>query len=95
MLAKAIHCDLVETESTIGGGSLPGQTQGSIAIAFGDKCGPVELLARRLRTGAPGVFGRIDDGRLLLDLRTVLPEQDGMLFDAVAAAFSASGRQQG
>jgi L-seryl-tRNA(Ser) seleniumtransferase len=36
-------------------------------------------VARRLRLGNPGVFGRIDQDRLVLDLRTVLPEDDEIL----------------
>jgi L-seryl-tRNA(Ser) seleniumtransferase len=76
--------DVVVTSATIGGGSLPGQGLPSraIAIATGDADG---LLAR-LRAGAPAVVGRIEDGRVLLDLRTVDPDEDEALAAAVAAA---------
>ncbi len=43
-------------------------------------------LARRLRLGDPAVFGRIERDRLLLDLRTVLPEDDERLVEAVVRA---------
>jgi L-seryl-tRNA(Ser) seleniumtransferase len=43
----------------------------------------VAALARRLRLGEPGVFGRIERDRLLLDLRTVLPEDDGALAECL------------
>ena len=46
----------------------------------------IDELARRLRVGEPGVFGRIEHDRLLLDLRTVLPEDDERLVDAVRQA---------
>jgi L-seryl-tRNA(Ser) seleniumtransferase len=65
----------VETRSTVGGGSLPGQTQPSWAAAYRD----AEQLGARLRQASPPVIGRIEDDRLLLDLRTVLPEQDAVL----------------
>jgi L-seryl-tRNA(Ser) seleniumtransferase len=45
-------------------------------------------MAQTLRTGTPGLFGRIEHDRLLLDLRTVLPEQDDLLFRALLSAFS-------
>ncbi|MDE2764988.1 MAG: L-seryl-tRNA(Sec) selenium transferase, partial [Chloroflexota bacterium] len=51
--------------------------------------GGMEELARRLRTGAPAALGRIEGGRLLLDLRTVLPGQDAALRAALAAALGA------
>lgn len=73
---------VVETKSTVGGGSLPGQTQPSVALAIEPGSMPVDELAQRLRRGSPRVFGRVEANRLFLDLRTILPEQD----DALAAA---------
>ncbi|HET7471719.1 MAG TPA: L-seryl-tRNA(Sec) selenium transferase, partial [Candidatus Limnocylindrales bacterium] len=78
------HVDVVEVESTVGGGSLPGETLPSIAVAL-DVRSPDRLL-ERLRTGDPVVIGRIEDGRVLLDLRTVPPESDEALVAAVRAA---------
>jgi L-seryl-tRNA(Ser) seleniumtransferase len=43
-------------------------------------------LAHRLRTGRPAVLGRLRDGKLVLDLRTIFPAQEGDLIDALAAA---------
>jgi L-seryl-tRNA(Ser) seleniumtransferase len=48
------------------------------------KNGPDEL-ARRLREGDPAVVARIVDGRLLFDLRTVLPDQDDALLERLLA----------
>ncbi len=75
---------LAETTATVGGGSLPGERLPSWAVAIA--ADDVDGLAKRLRVGTPGVFGRIEDGRLLLDLRTVLAEDDQRLIGAVAAA---------
>lgn len=79
--------------ATVGGGSLPGETLPSWALVLGAQEGStIDDLARRLRLGEPGVFGRIERERLLLDLRTVLPEDDGALVGAVRGAFD---RQHG
>jgi L-seryl-tRNA(Ser) seleniumtransferase len=71
----------VESRSAIGGGSLPGQTQPSWAIAL-ESSSP-DQLAAALRGGDPPVIGRIEDGRVLLDLRAILPEQDALLAQTV------------
>jgi L-seryl-tRNA(Ser) seleniumtransferase len=60
----------------------------------------VDRLAARLRTGTPAVVGRVQQDRLLLDLRSVLPRQDVQLVAAVGAlvekkAEASSGRQPG
>ena len=67
-------------KATVGGGSLPGETLPSWAVVLSPAVGEgVDSLARRLRLGDPGIFGRIDQDRLVLDLRTVLPEDDEIL----------------
>jgi L-seryl-tRNA(Ser) seleniumtransferase len=71
-------------QATVGGGSLPGETLPSWALVLSPANGEgVDTLARRLRLGDPGIFGRIDQDRLLLDLRTVLPEDDEILLRSV------------
>jgi L-seryl-tRNA(Ser) seleniumtransferase len=71
----------VATRSAVGGGSLPGQTQPSWAVAL--PADSPDALAAALRHADPPIVARIEDGRLLLDLRTVLPEQDALLEHAV------------
>ena len=75
------HAVSVEpVQATVGGGSLPGETLPSWALVLSPADGEgVDALARRLRLGDPGIFGRIDQDRLFLDLRTVLPEDDELL----------------
>jgi L-seryl-tRNA(Ser) seleniumtransferase len=77
-----------ESASTVGGGSLPGQTLPSFGVALAVPGLAVEEVARRLRLGEPRVFARIDDEAVVLDLRTVLPEDDDRLRDAVLAAIN-------
>jgi L-seryl-tRNA(Ser) seleniumtransferase len=75
------------TESTIGGGSLPGHVLPSWALSIAGP--PPQRLLAALRTGTPAVIGRIDDDAVLLDLRTVEPAGDGALPDAIRAALAA------
>ncbi len=78
-----VPLSLVVAESTVGGGSLPGQTLPTRALALEDSS--PDTLAARLRAADPPIVARIEDDRLLLDPRTVLPEQDAMLVEAVRA----------
>ena len=81
------------SESTVGGGSLPGQTLPSWAVAI-DGPAPQRLLAR-LRAGVPAVIGRIVDDAVVLDLRTVEPADDDRLGRAIRAATEGSnGRRR-
>lgn len=85
--------DLVKVEATPlmsvpGGGSLPGATIPSWGILIFGSVGPSDL-HERLRRGVPPVVGRIADDRLILDLRTVFPEQDQVIERAVLRALSA------
>jgi len=76
-LAGRLGAEVAETRSTIGGGSLPGQTQPSWAVALTSES--AQSLAASLRRADPPVVARIEDDRVLLDLRAVLPEQDALL----------------
>ncbi|MBV9600000.1 MAG: L-seryl-tRNA(Sec) selenium transferase [Chloroflexi bacterium] len=82
-VAANVQGQVTETRSAIGGGSLPGQTQPSAAVALA--ADSADALATRLRRVEPPVISRIEDGRVLLDLRSVLPEQDAELQRAVRA----------
>jgi L-seryl-tRNA(Ser) seleniumtransferase len=83
-LAAHLNTTMVETRSAIGGGSLPGQTQPSWAVAL-DNDSP-DALAATLRRGDPPVVSRIENDSVLLDLRAILPEQDALLEQAVRQA---------
>lgn len=77
---------IVAVDATVGGGTLPGETLPSRAIALGG-ASPERLLGR-LRRGTPAVIGRIADGRVLLDLRTVEPARDEELAAAIERALA-------
>jgi len=73
-------CAVIDGVSVVGGGSLPdeGLPTRLIAVPARAEAG-AEALSEALRRGRPAVAGRIEEGRLLLDLRTVLPEEEGAL----------------
>ncbi|HKF85850.1 MAG TPA: L-seryl-tRNA(Sec) selenium transferase [Candidatus Limnocylindrales bacterium] len=79
---------VVETDATVGGGSLPGETLPSRAVALPGR--PTALLAR-LRAGTPSVVGRIDREMVVLDLRTIQPSDDAALIGAIRAALNRRG----
>jgi len=83
------RASLTSVESTIGGGSLPGETLPSWALALTVR-GPDSML-KRLRLGRPAIVGRIADGRVLLDLRTVAPADDTALAPAIRSALTGGG----
>ena len=80
------RASVIAVESTVGGGSLPGEVQPSWALSLAVR-GP-EAVLQRLRTGEPAVVGRIADGRVVLDLRTVAPALDASLARAVREAIA-------
>jgi L-seryl-tRNA(Ser) seleniumtransferase len=83
-LAATTNANVVAVESTIGGGSLPGEVLPSFGLALTGR--PADRLLARLRKGSPAVIGRIDDKRVVIDLRTVDPERDHDLAMAITTA---------
>jgi L-seryl-tRNA(Ser) seleniumtransferase len=83
-VAKRVRAGVAQVESTVGGGSLPGQTLPSWAVRLDGRAAQQTLDA--LRSGTPTVIGRIVDGAVVLDLRTVEPDDDDRLADAISAA---------
>jgi L-seryl-tRNA(Ser) seleniumtransferase len=75
---------VVAGRSTVGGGSLPGETQPTHLVAL--DVGSPDAVAALLRAGEPPTITRIEGDRLVLDPRTVLPEQEAALVKLVANA---------
>lgn len=75
--AEAVDCI-----AAVGGGGAPDVELPSAAVSLPEAC------AAPLRVGTPAVVGRIENGRCLLDLRTVAPEDDEMIVAAVTACLS-------
>jgi L-seryl-tRNA(Ser) seleniumtransferase len=72
--ARGLGAAIVEARSQVGGGALPTVELPTAALALGTTARPAPALDEALRAGRPAVLGRVADGRLLLDCRTVLPE---------------------
>jgi L-seryl-tRNA(Ser) seleniumtransferase len=84
LTAAGVGAKAIAGRSTVGGGSLPGETLPTTLVALAGES--PDFVAARLRAGEPPVVGRIQDGRLVLDPRTVLPEQQAQLLARVVEA---------
>ncbi len=93
-------------DSTVGGGSLPGETLPTVLCALGssnegktrhrrdeDEHDQIDVaaLAEKLREGEPPIVGRVSRGLLLLDPRTVEPHDDTLLLEALRTAIGSDG----
>lgn len=74
--------------TAVGGGSLPGEGLPTRVVALTPPAGWVAKWERRLRTGVPAVLGRINEERLLLDMRTVADAEADAIPALVAEAWS-------
>ena len=80
---RGVAVRMVDGESAVGGGSLPGHRLPTVLLALP---GSASRLATALRHGAPPVIARIEDGACCIDPRTVLRGEDEELLDAIEAA---------
>lgn len=81
LLAPLCPCEAVETAGEAGGGTLPGEELPSWAVALD----PAEELETFFRGWSTPILGRIHRGKLLLDVRTLLPGEDELIREALAA----------
>ena len=79
-----VEAEVIPGLSTVGGGSLPGETLPTRLVAL--RVTSPDRFAQRLRIGEPPVVGRIEGGQFILDPRTVLPEEGQELLSAVEQA---------
>jgi L-seryl-tRNA(Ser) seleniumtransferase len=76
-----------DSEAAVGGGGAPGLDLASAAVSLpADLAAPLRAGEQVRRGRMPAVVGRVEDGRLLLDLRAVDPADDELLQAAVIAA---------
>lgn len=85
VIGSAFDCEILETQSAVGGGSLPGETLPTVALAL--RHPNLDALAQTLRVGPTPVVARVADGRIWFDPRTILPDQDSALLDAIQWAW--------
>ena len=77
--------DVVDGFSTVGGGGAPGSAIATRLLRLTPRDHSASWLERLLRQQRPPIIARIEDDRVLIDLRTVLPEQDAPLAEALRA----------
>ena len=82
-LPASFHAEVAEDESVIGGGAAPGATLKSQVLILALDGVTANALAARLRHADPPVIARVDEDRVVLDLRTVFPEQDAVLLSTL------------
>ncbi|MFH1559955.1 MAG: L-seryl-tRNA(Sec) selenium transferase [Chloroflexota bacterium] len=80
--------EVIRGLSTVGGGSLPTETLPTwlVALTADDIPGGAQGLARRLRQAEPPVITRIEEDRILVDPRTVLPDEEDALLGSLRVA---------
>jgi L-seryl-tRNA(Ser) seleniumtransferase len=77
--SSKLQAEIVDGESVIGGGAAPSSVLPTRLLAISCAGLSADELAARLRAADPPVIARVEDGRVLLDLRTVFPEQDELM----------------
>jgi L-seryl-tRNA(Ser) seleniumtransferase len=80
---RGVRTRLIEGESAVGGGSVPGKGLRTVLVALE---GPASRLSTALRRGDPPVIARIENDACCIDPRTVLRGEDETLIDAVEVA---------
>ena len=82
---RKLQLQLVDGESVIGGGAAPSAVLPTRLIALTHSDLSADEICSRLRANDPAIVARVEEGRVLIDLRTVFPEQDEILALAFAS----------
>jgi L-seryl-tRNA(Ser) seleniumtransferase len=84
VVTRKLKAEIVDGESILGGGAAPSSVLPTRLLALTCEGLSADELTSRLRTSEPPVVARVDQGRVMLDLRTVFPEQDSAIASALA-----------
>jgi L-seryl-tRNA(Ser) seleniumtransferase len=87
--AAKLKIEIRDGESVIGGGAAPSSVLPTRLLAVSCDGFSADELAGRLRLSDPPIVARVEEGRVLLDLRTVFREQDDFIADALIHIASA------
>ena len=83
--SSGLTVEIIDGESVIGGGAAPSAVLPTRLLAVTREGLSVDQISVRLRASEPPVIARVEEGRVLLDLRTVFPEQDETVTVALRA----------
>jgi L-seryl-tRNA(Ser) seleniumtransferase len=81
--APKLRTEIIAGESVIGGGAAPGSNLPTKLVALSLENLSASEFATRLRQSDPPIIARVEEGRVLLDLRTVFPEQEQTILSAL------------
>jgi L-seryl-tRNA(Ser) seleniumtransferase len=81
--SSILNIEIIDGESVIGGGAAPSSMLPSRLLALSCSVLSADELAERLRASDPPIIARVEQGRVLLDLRTVFPDQDPLIAAAL------------
>jgi L-seryl-tRNA(Ser) seleniumtransferase len=84
--SSKLSVEVRDGESVIGGGAAPSATLPTRVLAITCEGLSADELSARLRAYDPPIIARVEDGCVLLDLRTVFPEQDEIIASALKRA---------
>ena len=82
--SSRLNIEIIDGESVIGGGAAPSSVLPTRLLALSCTGLSADELAARLRLSDPPIIARVEQGRVLLDLRTVFSDQDSMVAAALA-----------
>ncbi len=82
--SSKLNIEIIDGESVIGGGAAPSSVLPTRLLAVSCDGLSADELAARLRASDPPIIARVEQGRVLLDLRTVFVDQDSMVAAALA-----------
>jgi L-seryl-tRNA(Ser) seleniumtransferase len=86
---EALSMKVADSRAAFGGGTSPEKLFASRALSLRHPAIPADELAARLRAGKPPIVGRVEDGAVLLDLRSIAPEEDALVAEALRAVLAA------
>jgi L-seryl-tRNA(Ser) seleniumtransferase len=89
--AAPASVEVVPSRALFGGGTSPEKSFPSRALSVSSSAMSADELASRLRAGTPPIVGRVEEGRVLLDLRSILPEEDPIVTRALLATAEPAG----
>jgi L-seryl-tRNA(Ser) seleniumtransferase len=81
--SSKLNIEIIDGESVIGGGAAPSSVLPARLLALSCMGVSADELASRLRASDPPIIARVDQGRVLLDLRTVFEDQDSIIASAI------------
>jgi L-seryl-tRNA(Ser) seleniumtransferase len=78
-VSPKLSIEIIDGESVIGGGAAPSSVLPTRLLALSCEGLSADELSARLRASDPAIIARVEQGRVLLDLRTVFADQDPVI----------------